>query len=96
MDRYIEDLCYVIRSGYMQNTYKAAWIRAIVEVCSLEEGFRTIHFDQISRKMFGYYWNQTIFFGLEQSPNPNKRPKIYQIVVDAIKAYQLNFGAKPE
>jgi hypothetical protein len=96
MDRYIEDLCHVIRSGDMQNTYKTAWIRAIVEICSLEEGAGTIHFDQISRKMFGYYWNQTIFFGLEQSPNPNKRPKIYQIVVDAINTYQREFGAKPE
>ena len=38
MDGYIEDLCYVIRSGDMQNTYKTAWIRAIVEICSLEEG----------------------------------------------------------
>jgi len=96
MDRYIEDLCHVIRSGDMQNTYKTAWIRAIVEICLLEDACGAIHFDQISRKMFGYYWNQTIFFGLEQSPNPNKRPKIYQIVVDAINAYQREFGVKPE
>lgn len=96
MDNYIEDLCHVIRSGEMQNTYKTAWIRAIVDICLLEESVSTIHFDQISRKMFGYYWNQTIFFGLEQGPNPNKRPKIYQIVVDAIKAHQQEFGAKPE
>jgi len=96
MDRYIENLCHVIRSGDMQNTYKTAWIRAIVEICLLEDACGAIHFDQISRKMFGYYWNQTIFFGLEQSPNPNKRPKIYQIVVDAINAYQREFGVKPE
>jgi len=68
MDRYIEDLCYVIRNGDMQNTYKTAWIRAIVEICLLEDNGGAIQFDQISGKMFGYYWNQTIFFGLEQSP----------------------------
>ena len=96
MDTYIEDLCHVISSGDMQNTYKTAWIRAIVEICLLEDDGGVIQFDQIARKMFGYYWNQTIFFGLEQSPNPNKRPKIYQIVVDAIKTYQRKFGAEPK
>ena len=28
-----------------------------------------IHFDRISLKMFKYYWNQTIFFDLQQGSN---------------------------
>jgi hypothetical protein len=68
MDTYIEDLCHVIRSGDMQNTYKAAWIRAIVEICVLEDGGGAIQFDQIARKMFAYYWNQTIFSDSSKAP----------------------------
>ena len=71
------------------------WIRSIVETCVLEPSLRKIHFDQLSKKIFGYYWNQTIYFDLEQSPNPKKRPEIYQIVVEEINRYRNEFGYQP-
>ena len=72
MDQYIKDLSYVIQNGDMENTYKMVWIRSIVETCCLNPKTREIHFDTLSKKIFGYYWNQTIYFDLEQSPNPKK------------------------
>ena len=96
MEKYIFDLCNIIRNGEMENTYKMVWIRSIVESCVLDPNVSVLHFDDLSKKIFGYYWNQTIFFNLEQSPNPNKRPEIYQIVVDEIRKYKSFTGCKPE
>ena len=95
MDQYIEDLCEVIQNGIMENTYKMVWIRSIVETCVLDPSSTEIHFDQLSQKIFGYYWNQTIYFDLKQSPNPKKKPEIYQIVVEEINRYQTQFGYQP-
>ena len=96
MDKYIQDLCEVIRNGDMENTYKMVWIRSLVETCVLEPSSKTIHFDKLSTKIFGYYWNQTIYFDLEQSPNPQKRPEIYQRVVEEIGRYRSKFGYQPQ
>jgi len=96
MDQYIKDLSTLIREGEMENTYKMVWIRSIVESCVLDPKKSLIHFDQLSEKIFGYYWNQTIYFGLKQCPNPNKLPKIYQIVLEEIERYRVKFGNKPE
>jgi len=96
MDQYIKDLSYVIQNGDMENTYKMVWIRSIVETCCLEPNTREIHFDTLSKKIFGYYWNQTIYFDLEQSPNPKKRPGIYQIVYEEIYKFRDVYGSKPE
>ena len=95
MDQYIKNLTQVIQNGEMENTYKMVWIRSIVETCVLDPNIQKIHFDELSKKIFGYYWNQTIFFNLEQRPNPNKRPGIYQIVVEEIKDYRNINGNKP-
>ena len=78
MDKYIQDLCEVIRDGDMENTYKIVWIRSLVETCVLEPSLKTIRCDNLSKKIFGYYWNQTIYFDLEQSLNPQKRSEIHQ------------------
>ena len=96
MDQYIKDLSTLIREGEMENTYKMVWIRSIVESCVLDPKKSLIHFDQLSEKIFGYYWNQTIYFGLKQCPNLNKLPKIYQIVLEEIERYRVKFGNKPE
>ena len=96
MDKYIQDLCEVIRDGDMENTYKMVWIRSLVETCVLEPSLKTIHFDNLSKKIFGYYWNQTIYFDLEQSPNPQKRPEIYQRVVEEIGRYRSKYGYQPQ
>lgn len=96
MNEYIKELTMLIRDGDMQNTYKMAWARAIVESCVLDESQSVIHFDTLSEKIFGYYWNQSIFFQLEQSPNPHKRPEIHQIVLEEINQYQLNNDNQPK
>ena len=57
MNDYIKELTMLIRDGDMQNTYKMAWARAIVESCVLDESQSVIHFDTLSEKIFGYYWN---------------------------------------
>jgi len=95
MDKYIKDLSFVIQNCEMENTYKMVWVRSIVETCVLNPNQEIIHFDQLSPKIFGYYWNQTIFFNLEQGPNTNKRPNIHQIVMEEVKRYRETFGYKP-
>ena len=96
MQDYIKELTMLIRDGDMQNTYKMAWARAIVETCVLDDSQSVIHFDALSEKIFGYYWNQSIFFQLEQSPNPHKRPEIHQIVLEQINQYQFNNDNQPK
>ena len=95
MDQYIKDLTYVIQNGEMENTYKMVWIRSIVETCLLDPNVQEIQFDHLSKLIFGYYWNQTIYFDLEQSPNPLKRPVIYQIVKEEISEYRHKNGNQP-
>jgi 5-methylcytosine-specific restriction endonuclease McrA len=95
MNKYIKDLANIIRNGDMENTYKMAWIRSIVEFCVTNPSSKTIHFDDLSPLIFGYYWNQTIFFYLEQGPNPKKRPKIHQIVKSKVDEYRKLNGYVP-
>ena len=95
MEQYIKDLTYVIQNGEMENTYKMVWIRSIVETCVLDPNVQEIQFDHLSKLIFGYYWNQTIYFDLEQSPNPLKRPVIYQIVKEEISEYRHKNGKQP-
>jgi hypothetical protein len=38
--------------------------------------------------MLKYYWNQTFFFNLKQSPNQKKPPRVYQIVSNLIDQYK--------
>ena len=41
--------------------------------------------------MFKHHWNQTVFFDLEQGQNPNKKPKIVQLVREQIKFYRSEY-----
>ena len=97
MDKYIKELTYVIKNCEMENTYKMCWIRSIVESCVLRKDpkQKEFHFNHLSSRIFGYYWNQTIFFELEQGPNSNKRPKIHQIVKDKVVQYRSNHDKQP-
>ena len=96
MEKYIEDWFYVIKNCSVENTYKMGWSKSIVECCLENPNLNLISFDRISEKMFKYYWNQTIFFDLQQSPNPNKPPKFITYVKDQIEYYKKQFGNKPE
>jgi hypothetical protein len=95
MDSYIKDWFYVIRSCSVDNTYKMGWGKSIVECCIENPSETLISFDRISLKMFKYYWNHTIFFDLQQSPNPIKPPELYTYVKQKIHEYQEEYGYKP-
>ena len=95
MDSYIKDWFYVIRNCSVDNTYKMGWSKSIIECCVENSNEKTISFDRISLKMFKYYWNQTIFFDLQQSPNPIKPPELYTYVKEIIDKYQNEYGFKP-
>ena len=95
MNNYIKNLTTVISDCSMDNTYKMSWCRALVEHAFNNESQKKIPFDKISELMFKYYWDQTIFFNLEQGPNPNKRPVIHQIVRNEIELFKKQNGQMP-
>ena len=95
MDKYLNDITTIIRDCNMDNTYKMSWVRSIIEYCSKNPNNKRIHFDELSKLIFKYYWNQTIFFNLEQGSNPNKKPEIYQIVLNEINNYQSRYNFQP-
>ncbi len=70
---YINDWLTIIEQMKNDNTYKLAWGRAIIECitlkhCSEDNEHIIVDFDDISRCMIKYYWNQMFFFHLKQSP----------------------------
>ena len=93
MDDYLKNLTKVIRECKMTNTYKMCWMRSIVEYLINNPNKDTIHFDELSPLIFKYYWNQIIFFDLQQGSNPDKPPEICQIVKGKVDQYK---GKKPE
>ena len=95
MNPYLRKVLDLINNGKMVNTYKMAWIKSIVESCE-KSSKKNIHFDELSRLIFKYYWNQCIFFNLNQSNNRQKKPNIIQIVENSIKEYQLSKGFKKD
>jgi 5-methylcytosine-specific restriction endonuclease McrA len=95
MDNYIKDWFYIIKNCSVDNTYKMGWGKAIIECCMETPNEQIISFDRISLKMFKYLWNQTIFFDLQQSPNPIKPPELYTYVKEVISKYQVKNGFKP-
>ena len=95
MNKELKELSNLINYGSMENTYKMSWIRSIVEICE-ESPKKIINLDDLSPLIFKYYWNQSIFFNLNQGQNRNFTPTIIQIVEKCITDYQLEFGYKPE
>jgi 5-methylcytosine-specific restriction endonuclease McrA len=79
----------------MDNTYKVAWARALAELCVEHSPRQDYHFDEFAALVFKYYWNQSIFFGLQQGPSANRRPEIHAMVLQAIDEYQLAEGLQP-
>jgi len=95
MNKILSDWFYVIKNCSVDNTYKMGWGKSIVECCLEDESIDTIHFDDISKKMFKYYWNQTIFFDLQQGSNPIKPPVFISYVKSKIEDYQKEYGYQP-
>ena len=96
MNKYIQDLLFVIRNCSVDNTYKMCWIKSIVECCIETPQESNITFDRVSRRMFNHYWNQTIHFDLRQGSNPIKPPEFLTYVRNKISGYEKTFGRKPE
>ena len=94
MNKYIEEFTDLISNCSMDNTYKMAWCRALVEY-SFNQADKKINFDKLSELIFKYYWDQTIFFNLEQGSNLKKKPTIIQIVKSEIEKYANNYDKKP-
>ena len=91
MNNYIKQWLEIIENMNNDNTYKLAWGRAIIELCQetnqLDKQI-TFSFQQIAKKMIKYYWNQTYFFHLYQSPNQKKIPVLVQNVNQLISLYE--------
>ena len=96
MNPTLSDWFEVIKNCSIENTYKMGWGKSIVECCFENDSEELIHFDRISMKMFKYYWNQTIFFDLQQGSNPKKPPQFISYVKSKIEEYQSQYGLQPK
>ena len=90
--KYINDWLRIIESMKNDNTYKLAWGRALIE-CVYNETFivndkrAVIKLTDVAKCMLKYYWNQTFFFALKQSPYENKEPVIVAITNQLINKF---------
>ncbi len=94
---YINDWLTIIEQMKNDNTYKLAWGRAIIECislkhCSEDNEHIIVDFDDISRCMIKYYWNQMFFFHLKQSPYKDKEPIICSDVNQLIEEWKKKKG----
>jgi hypothetical protein len=105
MDDYTNKWLIILDEMNNDNTYKLAWGRAIIEICTdkridNESGEDIkITFKQIGKKMLKYYWNQLFYFNLKQSAVKTdiREPKIVQYTKSLIEEYKRIFDAtKPE
>ena len=95
MNPTLSDWFDVIKNCSVSNTYKMGWSKSIVECCIEDDSEELISFDTISLKMFKYYWNQTIFFDLQQGSNPLQPPTFVSYVKSKIEEYQSQYGFQP-
>ncbi|MBR2468445.1 MAG: HNH endonuclease [Clostridia bacterium] len=87
----------IIRECNYDNTYKMAWAKSLVEICSNQEFLGeklTISLKEIAHKFLKYYWNQTIFFDLIQGSNPNRPPIILTLIKSLIEKYYIAINKK--
>ncbi|WP_433709103.1 HNH endonuclease [Paenibacillus illinoisensis] len=98
---FLDKWLYIIRNCSFDNTYKMAWAKAITEIgIEQEESNKTveanlveIQLKDIAKKVLRYYFEQTIFFGLQQSSNPVKPPVMVTIAKQLIATYQARSGS---
>lgn len=94
MDNYIVEYLRVIRNCSVDNTYKMAWSKAIIEISLENQNSTIISLEAIAGKMFKYYWNQTIYFNLVQGSNLSKPPVFISIVKTEIEKFYLQTGQR--
>ncbi|MFC2110872.1 HNH endonuclease [Bacteroidota bacterium] len=87
MNEYIKLYLKVIRNCSVDNTYKMAWGRALVEISCENSKNPKIELRNIASKVFKYYWNQTIYFDLIQGSNISKPPEFISEVKKQIENY---------
>ena len=91
MTEYIKQWLEIIENMNNDNTYKLAWGRALLElIVQLKEvkELNSFTFQDIGHKMLKYYWNQTYFFDLKQSPDSETIPVIVQETNVCISYYK--------
>lgn len=72
------------------NTYKMAWAKSLTELSSeldLTNDVVEIWLEDIAVKYIKYYWDQIIFFNLNEGPRFDKIPLILSSVKHLIKQY---------
>ncbi|MFZ5649577.1 MAG: HNH endonuclease [Bacillota bacterium] len=92
---FINTLLGTIRNCSTRHTYDTAWARAVVEFL---EGVRIgpeksevpVNIKDTAASMIRYYWDQTVYFGLLQGPNPLKQPEVVRRVQSLISEYYKN------
>lgn len=94
---FLDKWLHIIRNCSYDNTYKMAWAKALTEI-ALEYEEETlldsendkveILLRDIAKKVLRYYFEQTIFFDLQQSSNPLKPPVLVTIAKKLIGDYQ--------
>ncbi|PFP09369.1 HNH endonuclease [Priestia megaterium] len=99
MDGYIKQWNDLILNCSFNNTYKMVWSKALVELSlnfsdNNDEEIETIAFDfnEIGELCLKYYWNQTIYFDLDQSPNLKKPPEMITYTKELIKEFFFRRG----
>lgn len=93
-DNYIKEFLNLIRNCSVDNTYKMAWGKALVELASENPKLNLIALEDIAKKIFKYYWNQTIYFDLIQGSNISKPPEFIKEVKKEIEKYYIKVGKR--
>ena len=97
MNSEIENLVDAIKNCSVENSYKMSWLRSIVEYVDQTANPRAISLEFIAKCMFKHYWDQTIFFKLQQGQNPDRHPLILQMVSEEINRFQkIMNNTKPQ
>lgn len=94
MNDYIKLFTRVIRNCRIDNTYKMAWGKALVEISTKNKGNQRIEFKEIAETIFKYYWNQTIYFDLIQGSNLSKPPEFITEIKNQINLYYKRNNTK--
>ncbi|WP_212751472.1 HNH endonuclease signature motif containing protein [Pseudoalteromonas sp. S2721] len=93
MTNFLNQFLLVIQNSSVDNTYKMAWARAIVEL-SINRTEPRIYLEEIAKVMLRNYWNQTIFFDLVQGSNPSKPPEFIKKVKYLINSFYVIQGTQ--
>jgi 5-methylcytosine-specific restriction endonuclease McrA len=92
MNDYVRKWYDIILNCSFDNTYKMAWAKALVELAvstdvHTDENIIVYSMNDVAKLCLKYYWNQTIYFDLIQSPNLRKPPEIITSTKRLIKRY---------